>query len=218
MSTLGAPRKNRIAYILGSNLCILLPGTVLGLLLGIGAWQTVSSLLYSSVKAELYLSIDVNVPILLTISVIQFIFIFSVAAIFALLMTRDRKMYQRNWKMFFTIKRFKRAPLPAVAVLLFSAVISVIICAPKYIKSCPHHRWQDRHIKAGFSEPRLRAYERLLHSRQARCGIYLWLQRWLVQFCRWNWPKPVNFTNFARIYAKNAVVTQKYRKLETFMI
>ncbi|MBO5702706.1 MAG: ABC transporter permease [Clostridia bacterium] len=96
MSTLGAPRKNRIAYILGSNLCILLPGTVLGLLLGIGAWQTVSSLLYSSVKAELYLSIDVNVPILLTISVIQFIFIFSVAAIFALLMTRDRKMYQRN--------------------------------------------------------------------------------------------------------------------------
>lgn len=31
--------------------------------------------------------------------------------------------------MFFTIKRFKRAPLPAVAVLLFSAVISVIICA-----------------------------------------------------------------------------------------
>ena len=96
MSTLGAPRKNRIAYILGSNLCILLPGTVLGLLLGIGAWQTVSSLLYSSVKAELYLSIDVNVPILLTISVIQFIFIFSVAAIFALLMTRDHKMYQRN--------------------------------------------------------------------------------------------------------------------------
>ena len=96
MSTLGAPRKNRIAYILGSNLCILLPGTVLGLLLGIGAWQTVSSLLYSSVKAELYLSIDVNVPILLTVSVIQFIFIFSVAAIFALLMTRDRKMYQRN--------------------------------------------------------------------------------------------------------------------------
>ncbi len=96
MYSLGAERKRRMAYILGSNLCILLPGTILGCLLSIGSWKYVSQALYAAAETESRISFEVNAPLLLTVAVIQFVCILTAAVLLALFMARDRKMHERK--------------------------------------------------------------------------------------------------------------------------
>lgn len=96
MYSLGAERKRRMAYILGSNVLILLPGTVLGCLLSIASWNYVSNALYAAAEAETVITFEVNAPLMLMIAAIQFVIIFAAATLLALLMAKDRKMHERK--------------------------------------------------------------------------------------------------------------------------
>lgn len=96
MYSLGAPRKRRMSYILGSNLCILLPGTLLGCGLSIGSWKYVSQALYAAAEAEAQITFEVEAPLVLMIAAIQFVCMLTAALIVALLMAKDRKMHERK--------------------------------------------------------------------------------------------------------------------------
>ena len=96
MYSLGAERKRRMAYILGSNVLILLPGTVLGCLLSIASWKYVSNALYAAAEAESVITFEVNAPLMLMIAAIQLVIVFAAATLLALLMAKDRKMHERK--------------------------------------------------------------------------------------------------------------------------
>jgi hypothetical protein len=96
MYSLGAERKRRMAYILGSNVLILLPGTILGCLLSITSWKYVSNALYAAAEAESVITFEVNAPLMLMIAAIQFVIVFAAATLLALLMAKDRKMHERK--------------------------------------------------------------------------------------------------------------------------
>ena len=96
MYSLGATRGRRMWYILGSNLCILLPGTLLGCLLSIFSWQYVSQALYAAAEAQAAITFEVDTTIVLTIAAIQFVFMLTASVILALLMAKDRKMHERK--------------------------------------------------------------------------------------------------------------------------
>lgn len=96
MYSLGAERKRRMAYILGSNVLILLPGTILGCLLSIASWKYVSNALYAAAEAESVITFEVNAPLMLMIAAIQFVIVFAAATLLALLMAKDRKMHERK--------------------------------------------------------------------------------------------------------------------------
>ena len=96
MYSLGASRKKRMSYLIGSNLCILLPGTALGCLISIVSWQSVSQALYAAAEADSIIAFEVDAPLLLTISAIWFAFIFAASVVIAMLMSRDRKMHERK--------------------------------------------------------------------------------------------------------------------------
>ncbi|MBQ9079668.1 MAG: ABC transporter permease [Clostridia bacterium] len=96
MYSLGATRRRRMSYILGSNLCILLPGTLLGCLLSIFSWQYVSQALYAAAEAESAITFEVDTPLVLMIAAIQFVCMLTASLILALLMAKDRKMHERK--------------------------------------------------------------------------------------------------------------------------
>ncbi len=96
MYSLGAERKRRMAYILGSNVLILLPGTALGCVLSIASWNYVSNALYAAAEAESIITFEVNAPLMLMIAAIQFVIVFAAATLLALLMAKDRKMHERK--------------------------------------------------------------------------------------------------------------------------
>ena len=96
MYSLGADRKRRMSYILGSNVLILLPGTILGCVLSIASWKYVSNAIYAAAEAESVITFEVNAPLMLMIAAIQFVCIFIAAVILALLMAKDRKMHERK--------------------------------------------------------------------------------------------------------------------------
>ena len=96
MYSLGASRKKRMSYLLSSNLCILLPGTLLGCVLSIVSCDLVSRALFAEAEVETYLDFAVGAPFLIFISAIQFVCIFALVVILAPFMTRDRKMSERK--------------------------------------------------------------------------------------------------------------------------
>ena len=96
MYSLGAPRKKRMAYILGSNVLALLPGTALGCALSIFSWKYVSRAIYGLSDVESIASFEIDIPFMLTISAIQLVFVFLAAVVLSFLMSRERKMYERE--------------------------------------------------------------------------------------------------------------------------
>ena len=96
MYSLGAERKRRMAYILGSNVLILLPGTILGCLLSIGSWKYVSRAIYAAAETEAVITFEVDVTIVLMITVVQFVCMLTASLVLAFLMAKDRKMHERK--------------------------------------------------------------------------------------------------------------------------
>lgn len=96
MYSLGANRKRRISYLLGSNLCILLPGTLIGCVVSIVSWKLVSSALFAAAEAEAYFDFAVDAPLLLTVAAVQFICMLIASLVLALMMAKDRNMNKRK--------------------------------------------------------------------------------------------------------------------------
>ena len=96
MYSLGTTRKRRMSYIIGSNLCIILPGTLLGCLLSIGSWQYVSQAIFAAAETEAKITFEVETPLVLMIAAIQFVCMLTASFILALLMAKDRKMHERK--------------------------------------------------------------------------------------------------------------------------
>ena len=85
-----------IGNILGSNLCVLLPGTLIGCVLSIVSWNYVSQAIYAAAEAEAQITFEVETPLVLMIAAIQFVCMLTASLILALLMAKDRKMHERK--------------------------------------------------------------------------------------------------------------------------
>lgn len=96
MYSLGTTRRRRMSHILGSNLCILLPGTLIGCVLSLVSWQAVSRAIYAAAETEAQITFEVETPLVLMIAAIQFVCMLTASLVLALLMAKDRKMHERK--------------------------------------------------------------------------------------------------------------------------
>ncbi len=96
MYSLGTERGRRIRYLLGSNLCILLPGTLIGCVLSITSWQAVSQALYAAAETEAQITFEVDAPLMIMIAAVQFVCVLLTSVFVSLLMAKDRKLHERK--------------------------------------------------------------------------------------------------------------------------
>lgn len=96
MQSVGTSRRKRISYLIGSDLCILLPGVLLGFLLSALSWHFVSRALLGNAEMEVYVDFEVGTPVLILTAALLLFCTFTIAVIIDLLMSRDRKMHQRK--------------------------------------------------------------------------------------------------------------------------
>ena len=96
MYSLGATRRKRMRYLLGSNLCILLPGTIIGCVLSLASWKLVNRALFAVADAQSYITFDIPASLLLSIAAIQFVCIFVIVILLSFMISKDRKMHERK--------------------------------------------------------------------------------------------------------------------------
>lgn len=126
MSSLGANRKRRICHIVLGSLGILLPGTVIGIGLGIVLRQEVLDALTQTVSVEIPLEMDPKSLIL--IGILQLLFASVVVTIMALPISRERSLMQKR-SVLEHFSRLRKIPLYTWAAALLALIISVVLCA-----------------------------------------------------------------------------------------
>lgn len=94
MGSLGANRKEKIGYVLGSSSAILLPGTVLGAALTLVLWGPVVSRLLTAGGANFSLSLDIGT--LAAVAAAQFIAALLLVLLIAIPMTRNKSLMKRK--------------------------------------------------------------------------------------------------------------------------
>lgn len=126
MSSLGTGRGRRIVHMLLSSLGILLPGTLLGILLGIALRQEVLDALTQTVSVVLPLEMDAQS--LVQVGLLQFLAAILLTAAVALPMTRNRSLMQRRGILEY-IGQLRKMPLHTWAAALLALIMSVALCA-----------------------------------------------------------------------------------------
>ena len=94
MANFGAPRKDKLAYVVVSSLGILLPGTVLGAALGATLWGVVIGRLLTVSSALFSLTLDFST--LALISLAQLVLAMLLVALLAIPMTRHCNLMKRK--------------------------------------------------------------------------------------------------------------------------
>lgn len=93
MRSLGAPRRTRGWRIFASSLCILIPGSVLGVAVSIGCWGQIEKMLQVS---ERIVPVEIDAVQLLLAAAAQLAAACAAVLVIALWMTRERKLGRRK--------------------------------------------------------------------------------------------------------------------------
>lgn len=94
MSSIGATRKEKVRHILVSSLGIMIPGTIIGFIIGIGLWQEVVDALMAS--AEVILTLEMDVFILSAVAAVQFLLVTGLVLLLAVPMSKEKNLSQRR--------------------------------------------------------------------------------------------------------------------------
>lgn len=94
MDALGATRKTRIYHVVGSSLCILVPGTIIGIVISLCCWQLATDTLFSS--TGIILQVDMNIAQLLLIGCAQFVIATLLSFAVAIQITKEQTLYRRK--------------------------------------------------------------------------------------------------------------------------
>jgi hypothetical protein len=93
MDSLGCPRGDRISHLIKWTLCVTVPGSIVGAIMGVALWDTVIGTLASFGGAEI--SIEINYAYFAAIAVAQLAVVTLTVAIVALPLTRPRGLDRR---------------------------------------------------------------------------------------------------------------------------
>ena len=93
MDSLGCPRGDRISHLIKWTLCVTVPGSIVGAIMGVALWDTVIGTLASFGGAEI--SIEINYAYFAAIAVSQLAVVTLTVAIVALPLTRPRGLDRR---------------------------------------------------------------------------------------------------------------------------
>lgn len=126
MSSLGTQRSRRFLHMLLGSLGILIPGTVLGIALGIALRQEVLSALTQTVSVVLPLEMDPKS--LVNVGLAQLLAATGLTMAVALPMTRNRSLMQRRG-ILETIGQLRKMPLHTWAAALLALIMSAALCA-----------------------------------------------------------------------------------------
>lgn len=94
MSSLGATRGQKILHIIVDSLCILIPGTLCGIGMGILLWQQVSNTIMDS--AGVMLKLDMDIADLLFVAAAQFSCALLIVFVLSYFMTGNRNLMKRK--------------------------------------------------------------------------------------------------------------------------
>lgn len=94
MNALGAQRKHKVTHVFMSSADILIPGTTLGVILGVLLWQKVINMIAESVDTTVVLEMDV--VSLLLIALTQMVLAFALTGLMSIPMTRNKGLTKRK--------------------------------------------------------------------------------------------------------------------------
>jgi hypothetical protein len=93
MDSLGCPRGDRISHLIKWTLCVTVPGSIVGAIMGVALWDTVIGTLASFGGAEI--SIEINYAYFAAIAVAQLAIVTLAVAVVAVPLTRSRGLDRR---------------------------------------------------------------------------------------------------------------------------
>lgn len=125
MGGLGAPFSEKLKFMLGNSLGILVPGTVIGAVVSMLLWQQVVDVLMGS--ANVILTLELDIPMMIMIALAQLMAAAAVVCLCALPMARNRGLMNRQGviKRFFS--RLTKRRNKGVTVV-FALIISLVLC------------------------------------------------------------------------------------------
>lgn len=126
MGSLGAMRREKLQHMALSSLGVLVPGTVLGLILGCALWQRVVSELMSS--ARVVLSLELDVLSLALIALVQLLLAAFLAILISVPMTREKGMADTVSRIRGFFRGLGRTPLKGWNIALFAAIVTAALC------------------------------------------------------------------------------------------
>ena len=127
MGTMGATRVEKLSYMMAMNWGMLVPGTVLGGILGAVLWTEVTASLVQSARVTLDLQLDLVV--LLAIAGGQLLLTTVVAFVISLPMTRNKSLMNKQGLIKTFFQRLRRTPLAGWSIVTFAAIIAIVLCA-----------------------------------------------------------------------------------------
>lgn len=126
MSSLGAERNLRVRHVFCSGLGILIPGSILGILLGIALRQEVIDALTQTAAVALPLEMDIRS--LVVIGLLQLLFAAAITLLVAIPMTRNKSLMKRS-SFLERFKQLRKTPLYTWAVTGLALIVSFVLCA-----------------------------------------------------------------------------------------
>ena len=125
MSSLGTKRSLRIRHIVLGSLGILIPGTILGIILGIALRQEVLDALTQTVSVVIPLEMDPRS--LIAIGLLQLLLALGVVTVMALPMSRERSLMQKRSILEY-FSHLRKIPLYTWAAAVLALIISAVLC------------------------------------------------------------------------------------------
>lgn len=127
MGSLGADRPKKLAHMMLSSWSLLIPGTVIGMVLGGLLWGGVTSSLTQSARVNLEL--EMKPGILLAIAGGQLLLASLLAFGVSVPMTRNKSLMDKQGFFKSIFLRLRRTPLAGWSIVAFAAVVAVVLCA-----------------------------------------------------------------------------------------
>lgn len=126
MGSMGATRLEKMGHMMASCVGILVPGTVMGLLVGMLLWQRVVDTLMHSAKVMLTLELDI--PLLFAIAVAQLMLAAFISAVICLPMTRNKSLMNRQNRIKGFFSQLKKKRLNGWTIGVFGLIIALVLC------------------------------------------------------------------------------------------
>ena len=125
MASLGATRWEKLRFVNSSSLGILLPGTAIGIALGISMRQEVMDALASS--ANVVLPLEMDVKSLLLVGLLQLAAVVLVVFLLSVPLTRNKSLMKRMGLLEY-FRQLRKVPLNTWVVAGFGLVIAMVLC------------------------------------------------------------------------------------------
>lgn len=126
MGSMGAFPTEKLRHLTASAMGVLIPGSVLGLLVGMLLWQRVVDALLDS--ARVMLTLELDIPMMLGIAAAQLVLAALVTLVVSLPMTKNRSLMNREGRIKGIFSRLMKRRMNGWTVGIFGLIIALVLC------------------------------------------------------------------------------------------